>query len=250
MGPIAAGALVPPAAPPRQQPMALAVGEPAPRLDWTVLARAETAAPAPAAAHDSGAPVPPLGFALGQLHGIYIVAETADGLALVDMHAAHERVIYERLKRDLEAGAPPRQRLLVPVAIEVGEAEAELATELAAELDALGLLVDRIGPTRLALREAPLALGRDDLGGLVRGALAELAEQGASLAVESRRERTLATMACHAAVRAQRRLTLAEMNALLREMERTDRADQCNHGRPTWVRVSLEELDRLFLRGR
>jgi DNA mismatch repair protein MutL len=247
-GPIAAAALAGAAAP-RQAPMPLAVGEPVGgRLDWTRLAT-----PAPADAAPAALPagvVPPLGYAVGQLHGIYILAETEAGLALVDMHAAHERVIYERMKRELEAGAAPRQPLLVPEILDVGATEADLAEELAPELAALGIGVDRIGPARLALREAPLAFGNRDLGGLVRGALHELAERGVSLAVETRRERMLATMACHAAVRAHRRLSLPEMNALLREMERTDRADQCNHGRPTWVRLSLEDLDRLFLRGR
>jgi DNA mismatch repair protein MutL len=166
------------------------------------------------------------------------------------MHAAHERVIYERMKHELAAGGPPRQPLLVPAVLELAESEAELAVELRDELAELGIVVDRIGPARLALREAPLAFGTRDLAGLVAGALHELGERGATLAVEARRERTLATKASHAAVRAHRRLTLPEMNALLREMERTDRADQCNHGRPTWVRLSLEELDRLFLRGR
>ncbi len=194
--------------------------------------------------------MPPLGYALGQLHGIYILAETEHGLVLVDMHAAHERVIYERLKRELAAGEPPRQRLLVPELIETSEADAELAAELAPALAELGIVVDRVGPARLALREVPLAFGNRDLAGLLQGALHELAEHGTALAVEERRERMLATVACHAAVRAHRRLSLPEMNALLREMERTDRADQCNHGRPTWVRLSLEDLDRLFLRGR
>jgi DNA mismatch repair protein MutL len=247
-GPIAAAALAGAAAP-RQAPMPLTVGEPVGgRLDWTRLASPAPPVAAPVAT-PAGA-VPPLGYAVGQLHGIYILAETEGGLALVDMHAAHERVIYERMKRELETGAPPRQPLLVPEVLDVGATEAELAEELVPELAALGIVVDRIGPARLALREAPLAFGSRDLGGLVRGALHELAERGVSLAVDTRRERMLATMACHAAVRAHRRLSVPEMNALLREMERTDRADQCNHGRPTWVRLSLEDLDRLFLRGR
>jgi len=228
----------------RQAPMPLESEVPG-RLDWTRLVAAAEAAPVAA-----GGAIPPLGFALGQLHGIYILAETADGLALVDMHAAHERVIYERLKAELAAGGPPRQPLLVPEVVEVGAAEAELAAELAEPLAELGIVVDRVGPTRLALRELPLAVGTRDAGGFVRGARGELAERGTTLAVEARRERMLATVACHAAVRAHRRLTLPEMNALLREMEKTDRADQCNHGRPTWVRLTLEELDRLFLRGR
>jgi len=257
-GPIAATALAgaAPAASPLQSTMGLAVAERiGGSLDWTRLARAEepgSVAPIAAAppGFAAGAAVPPLGFALGQLHGIYIISETAEGLALVDMHAAHERVVYERLKAELGRGGPPRQVLLVPEIVELGESEADVAAEQAPLLAELGILVDRIGPRQLALREVPVAFGSRDLAGLVRDALAELAERGATLAVAERREQALATMACHAAVRAHRRLTLPEMNALLREMERTDRADQCNHGRPTWVRLTLTELDRLFLRGR
>ncbi len=259
-GPIASSAFAgaPAAAPaaPRQAAMGLAVSERVGGpLDWTRLARAD-AAPAAGGVQPLPAPVPvpgavpPLGFALGQLHGIYIVSETAEGLALVDMHAAHERVVYERLKAELDQGGPPRQVLLVPEVIELAESEADVAEEQAPLLAELGILVDRIGPRQLALREVPVAFGSRDLAGLVRDALAELAERGATLAVAERRERALATVACHAAVRAHRRLTVPEMNALLREMERTDRADQCNHGRPTWVRLTLAELDRLFLRGR
>ena len=261
-GPVAAAAVYggDPAA---QAAMPLTVAETVPgRFDWTRHAALADGAPQPAGdryaallARGAAAPtgageVPPLGFALAQLHGIYILSETRDGLALVDMHAAHERVIYERLKAESERGQVPRQALLVPQLVEVGEAEAEIAVEQAAALAELGLSVDRVGPRRLALREAPVAFGQRDLAGLVRDALAELAERGASERVAAGRERLLATMACHAAVRAHRELTLPEMNALLRDMERTDRADQCNHGRPTWVRLTLVELDRLFLRGR
>ena len=258
-GPIAAQALAGgPSAPLSSRPaqMGLAVAEHiGGSLDWTRLAREPGAAPlaafAPAAAEPAVAgAVPPLGYAVGQLHGIYIVSETAEGLALVDMHAAHERVLYEQLKAALASGGPPRQVLLVPQVLELAESEAEVAAEQAPLLAELGIVVDRIGPRQLALREVPVAFGSRDLAGLVRDALRELADEGATLAVADHRERALATMACHAAVRAHRRLTLAEMNALLREMERTDRADQCNHGRPTWVRLTLADLDRLFLRGR
>jgi DNA mismatch repair protein MutL len=210
-----------------------------------------------AGVRDAGAPSPddaaadaPLGHAIAQLHGIYILAQTRDGLALVDQHAAHERVVYERLKAELALGEVPRQALLVPQLLEVTEAEAEIAMEQAPALAALGLVVDRAGPRSLAVREVPVAFGTRDLGGLVRDALAELAERGTTERVLDGRERLLATLACHAAVRAHRTLTLPEMNALLRAMERTDRADQCNHGRPTWVRLTLADLDRLFLRGR
>ncbi len=196
------------------------------------------------------APVPPLGYALAQVHGIYILSETAEGLALVDMHAAHERVLYEQLKQPLATGGPARQVLLVPQVIEMSAAELDLALEQSDALAALGIVFDQVGPGRLAVREMPVAFGSRDLGGLVRDALLEWAEGGDDLSVSDRHDRMLATVACHAAVRAHRRLSLAEMNALLRAMEHTDRADQCNHGRPTWVRLSLAELDRLFLRGR
>lgn len=247
------------AAPRYQAPMAFAASDAiGGRLDWSHLGSSTVPAirdhdPADAGvASSSPAPtlVPPLGYAVGQLHGIYIVAETVDGLALVDMHAAHERVIYEQMKRELSDGGPARQTLLVPQIIEVSEAEAEQAAEQADALAGLGVVVDRIGPHRIAVREVPVAFGSRDIGGLIRDAIRELSELGSTLAIETFRERALATMACHAAVRAHRRLTLMEMNALLREMEQTDRADQCNHGRPTWVRLTLEELDRLFLRGR
>ena len=258
-GPVAATAVYRGAAE-AQAAMPLGVRETVPgRFDWTHQAALAHGAPqsgaaAAPAALASGplhtAEFPPLGFAVAQLHGIYILSETRDGLALVDMHAAHERVIYERLKAERERGQVPRQAMLVPQLIEVGEAEAEVALEQAAALTELGLSVDRVGPTRLALREVPVAFGQRDLAGLVRDALAELAERGTSEHVAAGHERLLATMACHAAVRAHRELTLAEMNALLRDMERTDRADQCNPGRPTWLRFTLPELDRLFLRGR
>jgi DNA mismatch repair protein MutL len=224
-------------------------------FDWTKLAAAEVGptvdllrdAPAMPA---TPADVPPLGYAVGQLHGIYILTETAEGLALVDMHAAHERVIYEQMKRELADGGPARQTLLVPLVLDVSEAEAEQAAEQAEALAELGVIVDRVGPYRIAVREIPVAFGSRDIGGLLRDAIRELSDLGSTLAIDTFRERALATLACHSAVRAHRRLTLMEMNALLREMEQTDRADQCNHGRPTWVRLSLEELDRLFLRGR
>jgi DNA mismatch repair protein MutL len=243
-------------APHPQAPIPLGVAEGVGgALDWTRLAgqlpgQRQSDRGAGASADPGGAAVPPLGFALGQVHGIYILSQTRDGLALVDMHAAHERVLYERLKHELEAGDVPRQALLVPQLLELSETEADQAEEQVSALAALGIVVDRVGAYRLAVRETPLAFGNRDLGGLVRDALAELAERGATLRVRADRERLLATFACHAAVRAHRMLTLPEMNALLRDMERTDRADQCNHGRPTWVRLSLEELDRLFLRGR
>jgi DNA mismatch repair protein MutL len=214
-------------------------------LNWTVLASQAMSPPVPAAP-----PVPPLGYAIAQLHATYVLSETADGLAVIDMHAAHERVIYERLKAEAAAGTVPRQALLVPVTVEVEESEVEAALEHAAALADFGLVLDLIGPSTVAVREVPVAFPGRDLAGLVRAALRELAERGNTDRMVAGTDRILATIACHAAVRAQRVLTVPEMNALLREMERTDRADQCNHGRPTWVRVSMPELDRLFLRGR
>jgi DNA mismatch repair protein MutL len=191
----------------------------------------------------------PLGFAVAQLHGAYILSQTADGMVLVDMHAAHERVMYESMKK-LLGGQTAQQQLLVPEIIHVTPAEAETAETHAAEFAALGFIVARWAPDQLALRAIPSLLAGRDPAGVVRDVLADLMETGHSRRVEESINHLLATMACHAAVRAQRVLSVPEMNALLREMERTDRADQCNHGRPTWVRLSLTDLDRLFLRGR
>ncbi len=252
-GPVPVGARSWAWAPPEQHAMAIPEGGIGGRLDWSRLAAEPSPATPGAIAEGSAASpaaMPPLGFALGQVHGIYILTETADGLALIDMHAAHERVLYEELKRARAQGGVARQALLVPQVLEFSAAEADLAEEHATALAAIGIVVGRLGDTRLAVREMPVAFGTRDLGGLVRDALTEFAERGASQQVEGASERLLATVACHAAVRAHRRLTIQEMNALLRDMERTDRADQCNHGRPTWVRLTLPELDRLFLRGR
>ena len=221
---------------------------PAAAGDWTALARevpVDDGIPG-----SDGGEAPTLGYALAQLHGIFILSQTADGIVLVDMHAAHERVIYEQLKAGLDSGRGERQALLVPAILPVNAEEAVLAEQHAAELAAAGLVVDRLGPERLAIREVPAALSGCDAAALLRDALADLAEHGATHRIAEKQHELLASIACRAAVRANRSMTLAEMNALLREMERTDRADQCNHGRPTWTRVSLEELDRLFLRGR
>jgi DNA mismatch repair protein MutL len=196
-----------------------------------------------------GAGAAPLGYAIAQLHGVYILAQTADGVVLVDMHAAHERVMYERMKK-LLAGQTAQQQLLIPQVLHVTPAQAEAAEAHAQEFAALGFSVSRLAPDQLAMRAIPSLLAGRDPAGIVRDVLSDLLEQGHSRRVEESINHLLATMACHAAVRAQRSLSLAEMNALLREMEGTERADQCNHGRPTWVRLSLADLDRLFLRGR
>ena len=193
--------------------------------------------------------LPPLGFAIAQLAGIYILAENRDGLIVVDMHAAHERITYEKLKKSFDDRAIVRQPLLVPVTLAVAENEADLVEQASQELEALGLAVDRVGPTRLVVRELPALLKDTDVESLLRDLLSDIGEAGSSSRFEDASDEFLATMACHHSVRANRRLSLEEMNALLREMETTERADQCNHGRPTWTAISLAELDRLFLRG-
>jgi DNA mismatch repair protein MutL len=193
--------------------------------------------------------VPAMGYAIAQLHGIYILAQTADGMVLVDMHAAHERVMYEGMKKLLQ-GETASQPLLVPDILPVTEVLADAAEAHAAEFAALGFVVTRLSPDQLALRAVPSLLATRDPAGVVRDVLSDLVETGESRHVEESINHLLGTMACHAAVRARRNLSLPEMNSLLREMEGTPRADQCNHGRPTWVRLSLHDLDRLFMRGR
>ncbi len=215
------------------------------------LYRAPTTAAEPttmAPASDSEAP--PLGYALAQLAGIYILAENAHGLVLVDMHAAHERITYERMKCAWAEAGIRSQPLLVPRSLAVSTREADCADERAELFASLGLRLQRAGPETLLIREVPLQLRDADVEQLVRDVLADLLEFGTSDRIEARVNELLATMACHAAVRANRRLTLPEMNALLRDMEETERSGQCNHGRPTWVQLGLADLDKLFLRGR
>jgi DNA mismatch repair protein MutL len=204
---------------------------------------------APAVAEDD-AQVPPLGFALAQLHGVYILAQNREGLVLVDMHAAHERITYERLKTARDREGIRRQPLLVPQAIAVSQREVAVAEEHAALFASLGLVVEVGGEERLVLREIPVSLQGADVEQLLRDVLADLIEYGSSARVAEHEDALLSTMACHGSVRANRRLTIPEMNALLRDMEITERSGQCNHGRPTWTALSLAELDRLFLRGR
>ena len=206
--------------------------------------------PAAAAAPASSSNEWPLGRALAQLGGAYILAENSQGLVIVDMHAAHERIVYERLKRQLGAAALEAQPLLIPATFTATLGEVAAAEEHSATLLALGLDVAPLAAATLAVRSRPAALADADPVALTRSVLAELAQHDASRVVERARDELLSTMACHAAVRANRRLTEGEMNALLRDMEATARSDQCNHGRPTWRQVTLKELDALFLRGR
>lgn len=194
--------------------------------------------------------IPPLGFAIAQLAGVYILAENKDGLVIVDMHAAHERITYEKLKRGFDDRNLVRQPLLVPETLAVAESEATLIEQSSHLLAKLGLVVDRVGPTSVTVREVPVLLKDSDIESLLRDVLADLSESGQSERIADACDDYLATMACHHSIRANRLLTPDEMNALLREMENTERADQCNHGRPTWTTVTMSELDRLFLRGR
>ena len=211
--------------------------------------------PSPGAAEprpdiDTAQESPPLGFALAQLQGIYILAENAQGLVLVDMHAAHERITYEHLKRSYQDDGIRSQPLLVPLGLAVSQAEADEAEQRRDWFAALGFDIDRQGPEQLLVRQVPALLADVDIAALVRDVLADCRTHGNSQRIEASVNALLSTMACHGSVRANRHLTPAEMNALLRDMERTERSGQCNHGRPTWVQVSLQELDALFMRGR
>jgi DNA mismatch repair protein MutL len=192
---------------------------------------------------------PPLGHAVAHLHNIYILSETQNGLILVDAHAAHERIGYERLKKQMQAGGVASQPLLLPIKIKVSPAEADLAEQELAYFQSLGMELNRTGPETLLVRSVPPLLAGADVEALLRDVLADMSEQGMSRRIEEQTNRVLATMACHAAVRAHRRLSLDEMNALLRDMEQTERSGQCNHGRPTWVELSTQDLDKFFMRG-
>lgn len=195
------------------------------------------------------AEVPPLGYAVAQLHGIYIVAQNREGLVLVDMHAAHERIVYERLKQACEAEGVRSQPLLVPVSVALSVREADAAEEFADMFRKLGFELARMGEESIVIRQIPVTLAKANVEQLLRDVLSDMLMFGSSRRLEEHMNELLATMACHGAVRANRQLTIPEMNALLRDMEATERSGQCNHGRPTWTQLSLTELDKLFMRG-
>ena len=229
----------------RQVPLSLAVAEQL-NVYGALAANAEIPLDESSAVDE----MPPLGFARAQLHGIYILAENAHGLVLVDMHAAHERITYERLKQSQQTSGIRSQPLLVPASIAVSEKEADLAQSSPELFADLGFDVDRTGPETLRIRQVPVLLADGDAEALLRDVLADLLSHGSSTRIHEAMNDVLSTMACHGSVRANRRLTVPEMNALLRDMEATERSGQCNHGRPTWVQLSIDELDKLFMRGR
>jgi DNA mismatch repair protein MutL len=202
-----------------------------------------------ASAGESNSAIPPLGFAVAQLHGVYILAENVDGLVIVDMHAAHERITYERLKLAHDGEGIRSQPLLVPVTINVSGREASAVEENASVFTELGFEVDQAGPESIIVRQVPGLFRNADVPTLVRDVLSDLIEYGDSKRLQEEQNDILSTMACHTSVRANRQLTITEMNALLRDMENTERSGQCNHGRPTWRQVSMQELDKLFMRG-
>jgi len=222
-------------------------------LEWQA-PRPGSSVPLPATVavvdEEEASEVPPLGFAIAQLHGVYVLAQNADGLVLVDMHAAHERITYERFKAAREGEGMKSQPLLVPVSVNVSAREADLAEQQAETFRLLGMEVDRMGEQVLAVRAVPPLLREADAEKLLRDVLSDLAMYGQSQRILDSINEVLATMACHGSVRANRRLNIEEMNALLRDIERTERSGQCNHGRPTWTQLSMQELDKLFLRGR
>lgn len=231
---------------PRQEPYGLSPADPVDRVGMQHI-DVRDASSLSDAAQSAG---PPLGYALAQLHGVFLLAQNARGLILVDIHAAHERIVYERMKAQQVNTQCVTQRLLVPETVNVTPAEADLAETHATVLAEMGLVVDRIAPSALCVREVPQSLAGGDCGALLIDVLGDLAQYGSSERIRNHRLDLLATMACHSSVRANRAMSITEMNALLREMEVTENAGQCNHGRPTWRELTMAELDALFLRGR
>ena len=241
--------------PPRQAPIAFGTGGRAGSIAEPASLYAELFArdghePGALPITDEDTTLPPLGYAVAQLHGIYIVSENANGLVLVDMHAAHERITYEHMKTACDADGIKSQPLLVPMSISVSEGEADILDEFSQELGDLGIEVQRASEESIIVRAVPTLLSKGNVEQLIRDVLSDLAEFGESKRVTQHSDEILSTMACHGSVRANRKLTVPEMNSLLRDMEETERSGQCNHGRPTWCELTLRELDSLFLRGR
>jgi len=232
---------------PKQSSMSLAVEEQI--AAYSQLASSQAKAEISSPANDLNDEYPPLGFAKAQLHGIFILAENRDGLVVVDMHAAHERITYERLKLSIEGEGITSQPLLVPIDIDVSEKEAELVESEQDFFTQIGLEVDRSGPQSVRIRQIPVLLNKTNAEALVRDVLSDYSVYGRSERIKNTMNEVLGTMACHGSVRANRQLTIPEMNALLRDMEKTERSGQCNHGRPTWVQMSVSQIDKLFLRG-
>ncbi len=217
--------------------------------DFSKRMSAQVTASMPVDSSQETGQVPPLGFAVAQLHGIYILAENAEGLVVVDMHAAHERITYEHLKNSMHEDTVRSQPLLVPSSLAVSQKEGDCAEEFAETFKKLGFELNRLAPEKLAIRAVPSLLKDSNVEQLVRDVLSDLLEHGTSQRVEEEINEILSTMACHGSVRANHRLSISEMNALLRDMERTERSGQCNHGRPTWTQMSIDQLDKLFMRG-
>lgn len=234
---------------PRQSSMALQVEEQI--QAYANLSRGLPANESAAAAteQEPEADIPPLGFAVAQLHGIFILSQTRKGMVVVDMHAAHERITYERLKQAMDQGSLASQPLLVPISMNLSEKEAELAEEQLSLFSELGFELDRSGPESIRIRQIPVILARADAESLVRDVLSDLLSYGSSERIRNAINQVLGTMACHGSVRANRSLSIPEMNALLRDMETTERSGQCNHGRPTWTEFSLDAMDKWFMRG-
>lgn len=230
-----------------EPPLPAAEAQGAYREFFTPMAGVQQAHPA---LPDAQGDIPPLGYAIAQLKGVYILAENVQGLVVVDMHAAHERITYERLKVAMASEGLRGQPLLVPESIAVSQREADCAEEHAEWFQRLGFELQRLGPESLAIRQIPALLKQAEASRLVQDVLADLLEYGTTDRIQAHLNELLGTMACHGAVRANRRLTLPEMNALLRDMEHTERSGQCNHGRPTWAQMGMDDLDKLFLRGR